>query len=226
VATEPTTKRVFAYFDGQNLFRAALEAFEYFHPNYDPFLLAAKVCALDPSWRLHDVRFYTGVPAAKEDPFWHEFWSRKLAQLGKRGAKVYSRALRYQEQEYKFAGGGSITTTVPKEKGIDIRIALDLIRACTDNLCDIALLFSQDQDFSEVVDEVAALSAKSGRWMKVYTAFPDSDKRKAGCRRGVDRTTWIRIDRVLYDACIDTRDYRPPKRRPPTKSGGTLKGGL
>jgi len=27
-------------------------------------------------------------------------------------------------------------------------------------------------------------------------------------RRGIDKTDWIRIDRVLYDACLDRRDYR------------------
>ena len=26
--------------------------------------------------------------------------------------------------------------------------------------------------------------------------------------RGIDKTDWIRIDRVIYDACLDRRDYR------------------
>ena len=27
----------------------------------------------------------------------------------------------------------------------------------------------------------------------------------------IDGTDWIRIDRALYDSCIDPRDYRPKK---------------
>ena len=37
--SEPATKRAFAFFDGQNLFYAAKEAFGYPFPNYDPRLL-------------------------------------------------------------------------------------------------------------------------------------------------------------------------------------------
>ena len=71
---------------------------------------------------------------------------------------------------------------------------------------DVALLFSQDQDFSEVADEVRALARELGRWIKVACAFPDSPS--ASNKRGVNKTDWIRIDRAVYDACIDPRDYR------------------
>jgi hypothetical protein len=38
---EPLIKRTVAFFDGQNLFNAAKEAFGYGFPNYDPMCLAA-----------------------------------------------------------------------------------------------------------------------------------------------------------------------------------------
>jgi len=41
---EPLLKRTIAFFDGQNLFHAAREAFGYTFPNYDPVALAARVC--------------------------------------------------------------------------------------------------------------------------------------------------------------------------------------
>jgi hypothetical protein len=41
---EPTQKRTFAFFDGQNLFYAAKEAFGYSFPNYAPRLLAKAIC--------------------------------------------------------------------------------------------------------------------------------------------------------------------------------------
>jgi len=41
---EPSIKRTFAFFDGQNLFYATKEAFGYRYPNYAPWLLADAVC--------------------------------------------------------------------------------------------------------------------------------------------------------------------------------------
>ena len=78
------------------------------------------------------------------------------------------------------------------------------------NALDVALLFSQDQDFTEVADEVRAVAREQGRWIKIASAFPRS--RTASNPRGVNKTDWIPIDRSLYDACIDPRDYRPGRR--------------
>ena len=45
VATEPDTKHAIVFFDGQNLYHGAKEAFGYTYPNYDPAALARAVCA-------------------------------------------------------------------------------------------------------------------------------------------------------------------------------------
>jgi hypothetical protein len=116
--TEPSTKRVVAFVDAQNLFHAAKEAFGYRHPNFDPIRLATGVCQ-GRHWDLTETRLYTGVPAASDDTFWNHFWTAKLAQMGREGVVTYSRALRYRQRVY-----------------------------------DVALVFSQDQDLSEVADEI------------------------------------------------------------------------
>ena len=208
--TEPATKRTVAFFDGQNLFHAAKEVFGYTFPNYDPPSLAARLCTKQ-NWCLHQVRFYTGVPDAGHDLFWHTFWSAKLAYMGKQpGVVVYRRALRYGPQEIKLGDGASVVLQVAREKGIDVRIALDVIRLCLDNMYDVALIFSQDQDLSEVAEEVREISVESNRWIKIASAFP---VRPGGRNeRGINKTDWIPIDRALYDSCIDQRDYRSPKR--------------
>lgn len=69
--------------------------------------------------------------------------------------------------------------------------------------------FSQDQDLSEVADEVRQISIAQERWIKVACAFPTSPTYPNA--RGVNRTDWIRFDRALYDACIDRTDYRTHK---------------
>jgi hypothetical protein len=49
-----------------------------------------------------------------------------------------------------------------------------------------------------------------GRWLKIACAFPSGPTSLN--RRGINGTDWIRIDRALYDSCLDTRDYRPKRK--------------
>jgi NYN domain len=92
-------------------------------------------------------------------------------------------------------------------RGIDVRIALDVIRLAHRREYDVAVLFCRDQDLSELADEVRTISQEQNRWIKTASAYPYSAAVKNF--RGIDRTDWIRIDRATYDACLDTRDYRP-----------------
>lgn len=92
------------------------------------------------------------------------------------------------------------------EKGIDVRLALDVIRLAHRQELDVAILFCRDQDLSEVADEIRVIAQEQGRWIKVVSAYPSSPAVKF---RGIDKTDWFKIDRATYDACIDKRDYRP-----------------
>lgn len=207
---EPLVKRAIAFFDGQNLFYAAKKAFGYMWPNYDPRLLAETVCR-DQGWHLQETRFYTGFPSQLDDAFWNHFWTAKLAQMGREGIRTFSRHLKYRNQTVAIPGGGTTTVLVGSEKGIDVRLALDIVAAARDNICDVALIFSQDQDLSEVADEVRAISVQQSRWIKLACAFPMSPTYSN--TRGINKTDWVRLERVVYDSCLDTRDYRP--RRTP-----------
>ena len=74
------------------------------------------------------------------------------------------------------------------------------------SLYDVAVILSQDQDFTEVASEVRAISGKKKRWIKVASAYRVGPGTRD--RRGIDRTDWIQIDREMYDRCIEYRDYR------------------
>lgn len=206
---EPEEKRAVAFFDGQNLFHAAREAFGYSYPNFNPLELALSIAALN-GWKLAEARFYTGVPDATDDAFWNHFWTAKLAQMGREGITSFSRPLRYQNRVVKLPDGTTKSELIGHEKGIDIRIALDVVRLALDSSFDVAILFSQDQDLSEVADEVRVIAKNSNRWMKMVSAFPVSPTSRN--TRGVNRTDWIRIERAVYDGCLDKRDYRPKKQ--------------
>lgn len=202
---EPENKRAVVFVDGQNLFHAAREAFGYTYPNYDVLALARQVCVAR-AWTLVQARFYTGIPDFTDNPFWHRFWEAKLRAVSWQGVHIYSRALRYRNKTVKLPDGSTHTFLAGEEKGIDIRLALDVIRMAHRSQYDVAVMLSQDQDLSEVAEEIRAIAREQNRWIKVACAFPSSPASRN--RRGIDKTDWIRIERAAYDACLDRRDYR------------------
>jgi hypothetical protein len=170
--------------------------------------LATEVCN-QQIWHLTKVRFYTGIPDPSDNPFWHHFWSAKMAVMGRQGIYVFSRTLRYRNRSITLPDGTQYTFLSGEEKGIDVRIALDIIRFAHNDDYDVALVFSQDQDLSEVAEEVRVIAKERERWIKIACAFPFSPTAKNP--RGIDKTDWIRIERSLYEKCLDRRDYRPRK---------------
>jgi hypothetical protein len=203
---EPSIKRAVAFFDGQNLFHMVKQVFGYEFPNYDPGLLAETI-ARSKGWVLTETRFYTGVPDVVDSPFWNQFWNAKLAVMGTRGIKTYRRSLKYRSKKIFLPSGSVSTVRVGQEKGIDIRIALDMVRLANRDVYDVAVIFSQDQDLSEAVDEIKDIASERDRWIKIACAFPDN--LTSSNRRGINGTDWLRIDKLTYDSCIDLNNYRP-----------------
>jgi len=200
----PVPPRVVAFFDGQNIYRSVMAAFGYTYPNYDPTKLAQFICDKQ-QWQLESVRFYTGLPRPQDDPFWNTFWTNKLANLGRQKVAVYKRYLSKREKEISTPSG---TIFVPYlvEKGIDVRLSIDIIRMALKGTYDIALIFSQDQDLSEVADEIRNISKESGRSIKISSAYPSNPD--LSYNRGINRTDWHTFSKAEYDACIDPVDYR------------------
>ena len=126
--------------------------------------------------------------------------------MGTRGVVTFSRNLKYRNQTVALPDGTTTTVLVGQERGVDVRLAIDVVRLGREGAYDVAVLFSQDQDLSEVADEVRAISIAQQRWIKIVSAFPVSPTYSN--TRGVNNTDWVRFDRALYDRCIDHIDYR------------------
>jgi uncharacterized LabA/DUF88 family protein len=206
VPPEPSSHEAVAFIDGQNLFHAARAAFGYTYPNYDVAALARALCRAQ-GWRLRQVHFYTGIPDADDNGFWNHFWTAKSSVMGREGVHVFSRPLRYRTKSIRLPDGSTYSFLTGEEKGIDVGIALDIVRMAYRGEYDVALILSQDQDLSEVAREIRTISREQHRWIKAVCAFPYGEGTKD--RRGIDRMDWIRIDRATYDSCLDRRDYRP-----------------
>jgi uncharacterized LabA/DUF88 family protein len=194
-----------AFVDGQNLYRAAKAAFGYTYPNYDVAKLADSMCRAQ-GWALQRVQFYTGIPHPRRDRFWNTFWNDKAAQMGRNGVAVYLRSLVQRSRDVtclhcqeRFA------FTYAEEKGIDVRLAVDVVALAYRGDYDVALIFSQDQDLSEIVPLVQQVARDQRRWIKLASAFPAGNTNT----RGIAGTDWLPFDRQTYDRCLDDHDYRP-----------------
>ena len=197
-------KRVIAFVDGQNLFNAAKQAFGYHFPNYDALKLAQLVCEQrgqmqQEHWTLAKLHFYTGMPSPTKDEPRNRFWKTKLAAMGRdKMISTFSRPLVYRNG-------------IGQEKGIDVRLSLDAVRLAHENEYDVALIFSQDQDFSELAIEIKRIAETQNRWVTVVSAYPFG----AGYsnKSGIDKTDWFKIDKTLYDQAIDTYNHRKPSEQ-------------
>lgn len=204
---KPDTPRVHVFIDGQNLFYKVKACFGYEFPNYDPLKLGQEVVELSSFDRdLIQVHFYTGLHKKRHNQFWHDFWTRKLNAMRGQGVRVVTRQLMYIRVD---TPAGVIHKGV--EKGIDLRIGLDLVRLAHKNEYDVAIIFSQDTDLAEAVAEVKQIRQELNRWIIVESAFPSNPK--LGAQKGIPGAQWRPFDKLLYDRCIDPTDYRPPRKQ-------------
>jgi len=202
---EPVLKRAVAFIDGQNLYYAIRDCFHYTYPNYDVNALARRICELR-GCSLVQTRFYTGIPDQADDATWHEYWARKMAEMGRLGVITFARSLRYRKKTVKITDRSEFRFLVGEEKGVDVRIAIDMIRLAHTKTYDAAFIFSQDQDLSEVAAEIKTIGIEQQRWIEVVCAFPKSTK--SANQRGINNTKWLPFDKQLYDQCLDPVDYR------------------
>ena len=191
--------KAFVYVDGQNLYYAAKAAFGYATPNYDIRKLSQEVCNAH-RWALSEINFYTGVPVARQNTRWHNFWTARLRAMHGDGIRVVSRPLSYHAID---ENGQKML--ISKEKGIDVRLALDATKSMMSGACDVVVIFSQDQDLAEIAREARHIQQNVGHGIAIASVYPYS--KNSPNPKGIGGTKWIKIPRQTYDKCLDERDY-------------------
>jgi uncharacterized LabA/DUF88 family protein len=209
----PDQLRVVVFVDGQNLYHACRRHFG--HGYCHPHLLALE---LAQGRELVEVRFYTGVHDPRVHPLAHAVVSRRLEAMRQNGVWTYTHPLKYSEEE-------AVDHAVPacdhgfwkvdtlrkgREKGIDLRIGLDMLRLARQGAYDVAVLVSQDTDLNQAVEELLLLRDELDRWLAVENAVPYSPAsgrplfRLMSCRR------WHVIDGAMFGGVRDDTDYTKP----------------
>lgn len=191
--------RTIVLFDGQNLYHGAKDAWrtqpaigpsKYSWPSYDVVKLATTLASKTSGRTITQIRFYTGVPDSNQDSFWHYFWTNKLRYLRSQGVEVYR---------------GRINTS-NQEKGVDVKLAIDLIQLTYEKQYEVAIIVSQDWDFGPAVRLAKEIAKDQHRQLIFESHFPIGPGSTS--ERGVPGTIWLPIDQTTYDACYDSREYR------------------
>ncbi len=210
ILDEEQWTRIVVFFDGQNVLRTAGEVFGFDRNklwNYDPRkLVEATVASMETQLRalnaphpriaIEEIRFYTGVPTYERDRYVRSYWDRVFNRFRNDGIVVVTRDLRYYKQG------------PPREKGIDLRIGLDIGRIAATRRCDGILLFSQDTDLAEAIQEARDLQARYTGQGRIYyfCAFPRNAD--PATHHGISRMHWI----PLYAEEFEAAAYaEPPK---------------
>jgi len=201
-------RRNFVFIDGQNLYLSAKRAFGLRYPDFDiPALghhLSDRVGGCDET----TVRFYIGMPISRFSPMWTRFWTNKLDAARAAGVEVTTRELRYLTETDPHAPSG-VRVLSAREKGIDLRIALDVMAAARRPDCANILIVSRDQDFREVIGDIRTMCDFTRRNIGLWSAFPVVEGAPA-LNRGVDGTREVRVSRADYVRFRDPVDYRQP----------------
>lgn len=201
---QPTvTDRLTVFVDWQNVYRAALQAF---HPQrsrvtdgqVDPVEVADLLLRRGPGDQdreLAQVRVYTGRPDPNKNAKTFNAHMRQCAAWERAGATVVTRPLQY------------LPGQPPREKGIDVQIAMDMVIGGIEREFDVAILFSVDTDLLPPLQYLESSSRVSAR---VEAAAWHNERYRRRLYLPPPTPLWCHfLDQQDYHNVRDLTDYRP-----------------
>jgi uncharacterized LabA/DUF88 family protein len=197
--------RVVVFLDWQNVYRRGRAAFgtETEHHTYgqvDPLTLANDLCARKPGRQLKEVRIYRGIPTPSENPKGYAACRRQTAAWMNRGRDytyVYLRPLQYLEG-YD-----------PREKGIDVQLAIDYVRMAVQDEYDVGILFSVDTDLNPAIEAVHELDCGAVPEVAAWSG-PNAPRKRLGGT--TSPATWVHwLDEQCFRSVADPVDYGTSK---------------
>lgn len=186
--SERTEKRIIVFIDVGNVYQDLRRAFcvPPLRPTdgqFDPRKLAALLVTRGPEyeqWTLFETRTYLGKAAAARDPRTAAANDRQIAAWQAKGIVVRPRPLRYP---------ADWPASPPQQKGVDVELAVDVVRLAIDEAYDVGIVLSTDTDLLPALEAVESLRTRSGprvavigyAGVKKRLAFRDSRMRQPHC---------------------------------------------
>lgn len=199
--------RVTVFIDWQNVYGSARRTFHrsqdpYVDGQVDPMKLATCLTHRNVDQELHQVRVYRGLPDSTRQPTSYGANERQAAAWSAAGVTVVRRPL----MDPRGWPDTSLPGDRPREKGIDVALAIDFVRLAIEDRYDVGILISGDTDLKPALEAVwdyrgaAGPRADTAAWSR-----PD-----AHCPRlaRVGRSLWCHwMDRGIYASVQDRFDY-------------------
>lgn len=144
------------FLDWQNVYNSARRAFHQRHDPFmdgqvDPVLLAIHLAGRNTGQTLTQVRIYRGLPDSTKQPAAYAANQRQTAAWEKSPyVKVTRRALQYPTGW----PDASLAGEKPREKGIDVALAIDFVRLAIEDQYDVGILVSGDTDLKPALEAV------------------------------------------------------------------------
>lgn len=197
--------RVILFIAAQNVYRSARDCFPrgtgpaHVHGQIDPIAAGRLIRGRPPAGNtrvLSEVRIYTGRPESGKQPKAYSAHMRQCATWERAGITVVARALRYPP---------AWPAEPPREKGIDVQIAIDFVAAAVDGRYDIGVIFSTDTDLRPTLEFVAGRFEVLPRAETAAWSAPGANKALVATN---PRRTWCHyLDAADYPAVHDATDY-------------------
>jgi Uncharacterized conserved protein len=148
--------------------------------------------------RLDSIRVYRGIPSNQHEPTLYSAAQRQRAMWERdRRVRMITRTLRYPRDF-----GRSWCGERPREEGIDVLIALDLVELAREGSYDVLILASHDTDLEPALDRAVQQAGIAGR--RVETAGWEGMRRIRPTGRYVWHTF---LDGGDYVKVRDRRQY-------------------
>jgi uncharacterized LabA/DUF88 family protein len=192
----PRPTRVVLFVDCQNLYNRCRDRFGW--PWVHPIRLGEELVAADVgrygtgSHCLAGVRYYTGIHDPNKRPKYHGKMDRRLQAYAAAGVRTFSIPVRYDNKGRA------------REKGVDVRIAIDLTRLGQKGLYDVAIVVSEDSDLNPAISDVYGLR-DGERWIAVENALPYAPGAPPKWLSAAHRTR--RIDAAIFARIRDDKTY-------------------
>lgn len=217
-------KQVVVFLDWQNVYMRAREAF---HSRSDPPRMGqvdpvdlAQALVTDHARRFPDeafelaqVRIYRGRPTQQADPKGHAAFRRQEA------AWATNNKVRpiFADLRYPRDWGQPGCVDKPREKGIDVALAVDLVTMSMEAGFDAAIVMSADFDLRPALDFVVRRAVSRGGPPVEVAAWKAPREGKPLRITLLNRPLYcIWLDQQSYWGVQDERDYTMPAERPPS----------
>jgi len=156
MGAEADAVRVAVFIDWQNTYKTAREAFGWRdypneYGNYSPYQLARILAAGNDRGtdaQLVRVAIHRGLPSQRHDQHGYAANRRQAAAWIKENPEVVIPRLR----PLRYDRGGT-----PREKGVDVELALGAVEWTLMKQCEVAVIFSHDTDLVPVVETLTRM---------------------------------------------------------------------